>query len=290
MRPPPPLLPRRLRGGEGAGGRRRRERGAPDHGVPRRRRAGEPHQHRDRRGRRGAGQCGDGGLRRRRRGGGPGRPVRRRVRRVGGLEHPRGRPRRDRGSGDVELADPQLPGLPPRHHRPPARPSGLRPGVDVRRPLRLHAERRGHRARRRPAPGHPLRRDEGPHQRGAARRWGSATAPWGCPSLDALVGAGVFYGGPTSEAPALEGGDAVVVGGANSAGQAVLHLARYARRVTLAVRGTSLARQHVGVPREPGGGHAEHRGAPGHRGRRWRGRRPSRSPGAARHRVDGRSR
>ncbi len=62
----------------------------------------------------------------------------------------------------------------------------------------------------------------------------------GVPALEALTGAGVFYGGPTSEAPALEGADAVVVGGANSAGQAVLHLARYARRVTLVVRGSSL--------------------------------------------------
>ena len=50
----------------------------------------------------------------------------------------------------------------------------------------------------------------------------------------------MFYGASTSEAPALAGGDVFVVGGANSAGQAVLHLARYARRVTLVVRGSSL--------------------------------------------------
>ena len=62
----------------------------------------------------------------------------------------------------------------------------------------------------------------------------------GVPALEALTGAGVYYGGPTSEAPALEGRDALVVGGANSAGQAVLHLARYARRVTLVVRAGSL--------------------------------------------------
>lgn len=62
----------------------------------------------------------------------------------------------------------------------------------------------------------------------------------GVPSLEALTGAGVYYGGPTSEAPALVGRDAVVVGGANSAGQAVLHLARYARKVSLVVRGDSL--------------------------------------------------
>jgi thioredoxin reductase (NADPH) len=60
------------------------------------------------------------------------------------------------------------------------------------------------------------------------------------PSLEALRGAGVFYGGPVSEAPALKGKDAFIAGGGNSAGQAALHLARYARHVTLVVRGSSL--------------------------------------------------
>jgi thioredoxin reductase (NADPH) len=60
------------------------------------------------------------------------------------------------------------------------------------------------------------------------------------PALEALYGAGVFYGGPVSEAPALIGKEAYVVGGGNSAGQAVLHLARYARRVTLVVRAQAL--------------------------------------------------
>jgi thioredoxin reductase (NADPH) len=61
------------------------------------------------------------------------------------------------------------------------------------------------------------------------------------PALEALNGAGVFYGGPGSEAHALTAKEALVVGGANSAGQAALHLARYARRVTLVARGQSLA-------------------------------------------------
>ena len=60
------------------------------------------------------------------------------------------------------------------------------------------------------------------------------------PELDALTGAGVFYGGPVSEAPTYRGRDVYVVGGGNSAGQAALHLARYAHRVTLLVRGGSL--------------------------------------------------
>jgi thioredoxin reductase (NADPH) len=60
------------------------------------------------------------------------------------------------------------------------------------------------------------------------------------PALEALTGSGVFYGGPVSVAPALTGTAAYVVGGGNSAGQAVLHLARYARKVTLVVRSRSL--------------------------------------------------
>ena len=57
----------------------------------------------------------------------------------------------------------------------------------------------------------------------------------------AASGAGVFYGGPASEAPAMVDRDVFVVGGANSAGQAALHLADYARRVTIVVRADSLA-------------------------------------------------
>ncbi len=62
----------------------------------------------------------------------------------------------------------------------------------------------------------------------------------GVPALEALNGAGVFYGGPVWEAPAVSGKRAYVVGGGNSAGQAALHLARYARRVVLLVRARSL--------------------------------------------------
>ncbi len=58
--------------------------------------------------------------------------------------------------------------------------------------------------------------------------------------IEELTGAGVFFGGPTVEAPAVAGGEAYVVGGANSAGQAALHLAEYARRVTLVIRADSL--------------------------------------------------
>lgn len=62
----------------------------------------------------------------------------------------------------------------------------------------------------------------------------------GIPALDGLIGAGVFYGAPGVEAPAMAGQQVCVVGGANSAGQAALHLAKFASRVTLLVRGESL--------------------------------------------------
>jgi thioredoxin reductase (NADPH) len=61
------------------------------------------------------------------------------------------------------------------------------------------------------------------------------------PGIDELLGTGVFYGGAVTEAAALEGQRAFVVGGANSAGQAAVHLARFASHVTLLVRGPSLS-------------------------------------------------
>jgi thioredoxin reductase (NADPH) len=62
----------------------------------------------------------------------------------------------------------------------------------------------------------------------------------GVESLEALHGAGVFYGSAASEAPGMAGQHVYVLGGANSAGQAALHLARYAGSVTLVVRADSL--------------------------------------------------
>ncbi|MDI6101284.1 FAD-dependent oxidoreductase [Actinoplanes sp. NEAU-A12] len=55
-----------------------------------------------------------------------------------------------------------------------------------------------------------------------------------------LTGSGVFYGSAATEGPACAGTDVYIVGGANSAGQAALFFAKYARRVTLLVRGDSL--------------------------------------------------
>jgi thioredoxin reductase (NADPH) len=55
----------------------------------------------------------------------------------------------------------------------------------------------------------------------------------GVPALEALSGAGVFYGAAGSEARAMRGEDVYVVGAGNSAGQAAVHLAAYAGSVTI---------------------------------------------------------
>ena len=64
----------------------------------------------------------------------------------------------------------------------------------------------------------------------------------GIPALEALSGAGVFYGASVAEARGVAGLPVYVIGGGNSAGQAALHLADSAERVTMLVRGDSLAR------------------------------------------------
>ncbi len=61
------------------------------------------------------------------------------------------------------------------------------------------------------------------------------------PGIDELLGAGVYYGAGPSEALGCAGSHVVVVGGGNSAGQAVVRFSRYAVRVTLLVRGPDLA-------------------------------------------------
>jgi thioredoxin reductase (NADPH) len=61
------------------------------------------------------------------------------------------------------------------------------------------------------------------------------------PGIDELLGAGVYYGAGPSEALACTQSQVVVVGGGNSAGQAVVRFSRYAARVTLLVRGPDLA-------------------------------------------------
>ena len=60
--------------------------------------------------------------------------------------------------------------------------------------------------------------------------------------LAELTGRGVYYGATASDAPQCQGDDVYIVGAANSAGQATLSLARFAKRVRLLVRGPALER------------------------------------------------
>jgi thioredoxin reductase (NADPH) len=61
------------------------------------------------------------------------------------------------------------------------------------------------------------------------------------PGVDRLQGAGVYYGGGATEALSCKGEIVYIVGGANSAGQAAMNFAKYAERVFILVRGSSLA-------------------------------------------------
>ena len=95
----------------------------------------------------------------------------------------------------------------------------------------------------------------------------------GLASLEQLNGKGVHYGTSVTAAQALSGLQVAVVGAGNSAGQAVLHLARYCASVHLLVRGPDLGRSMSAYlvhadRRSPGD-----QGPPQHRGGGWRRRR-----------------
>ena len=61
------------------------------------------------------------------------------------------------------------------------------------------------------------------------------------PGAERLLARGVFYGAAVSEAPTMAGREVFVIGGGNSAGQAAVHLSKFAAHVTILVRGTTLA-------------------------------------------------
>jgi len=69
---------------------------------------------------------------------------------------------------------------------------------------------------------------------------GVAYRPLVATGVAELTGSGVYYGSAATEGPSCSGADVYIVGGANSAGQAALFFARYARTVTLLVRSDSL--------------------------------------------------
>jgi thioredoxin reductase (NADPH) len=91
-------------------------------------------------------------------------------------------------------------------------------------------------------PHHTLRMSDGDEVRARAVvvATGVAYRRLGVPSVEGLVGRGVFYGPALSETEAMVSQPVFVVGGGNSAGQAAVHLARYASTVTMIVRGHSL--------------------------------------------------
>jgi thioredoxin reductase (NADPH) len=62
------------------------------------------------------------------------------------------------------------------------------------------------------------------------------------PGIEQFTGAGVYYGAAQTEAAACHDEAVYIVGGANSAGQAAMYFAKYARQVTIVVRGESLAK------------------------------------------------
>jgi thioredoxin reductase (NADPH) len=61
------------------------------------------------------------------------------------------------------------------------------------------------------------------------------------PGVDELLGVGVYYGAALTEAATCRGRDVVIVGAANSAGQAAMFFSLHARKVTMLVRGSDVS-------------------------------------------------
>ena len=141
------------------------------------------------------------------------------------------------GQAGPELADRELPRLPRRGLRRAAHRAGPAAGGQVRRRGAHHARRRRPRGQRLGAHG-PLRRRRRRSPR-TPSSWppASPTGSWPRPGCDELTGRGVYYGSALTEAAACAGQDVYIVGGANSAGQAAVYLARHAKSVTILVRG-----------------------------------------------------
>src|SRR6266540_2498560 len=153
----------------------------------------------------------------------PGRAVGGHLRRLRGAAYADAGARGAGRAGRQQLADPQLPRLPVRGQRPQPRPTSRRAGDPVWRGAGLRPRGRAAPGRDRPR-GHPGRRRPGGRQDGAGRHR-RRVPPAGGAGRGGAAGSRVF-----------------VVGAGNSAGQAAIHLAKYAEQVTLLVRGEALGR------------------------------------------------
>ena len=107
----------------------------------------------------------------------------------------------------------------------------------------------------------------------------------GIPGLEDLQGRGVFYGAAASEAPAMRGRRVFVAGGGNSAGQAALHLAKWAETGDRPGARAVAGGQHVRLPHPRDRLGAERGRLLPRAGRRRHRHRPPRIAGAAGHRL-----
>ena len=137
-------------------------------------------------------------------------------------------------------------------------PNGLS-GSDLARRATTQARRLGAELlvglRRRLAAGRGRRADRRADRRRAAERPTACSSPPGvsyrmmpAPGFADFTGAGVYYGAALTEARSCAEQHVVVIGGANSAGQAAVYFAGYASRVTMLVRGDSLEQVDVALP------------------------------------------
>ena len=115
---------------------------------------------------------------------------------------------------------------------------------------------------------------------------GASYRALGVETVDRLRHQGVFYTPAVSEAPAMTDKQVFIVGGGNSAGQAAVHVAKYAVAGHDPGAGPDAGSQHVGLPDQGHRGSAEHRRPLRDRGRRCQWRRP---PDASRPARRGRS-
>ena len=197
------------------------------------------------------------------------------------------------GQAGPELADRELPRLPRGAVGRRPDPPRDRPGAPLRRRAAVGDATR---CASRPAARRGRSCSTGPTRSPPTPWWwrrACSTGGSASPAPSRSTGRGIYYGGSRTEALACEGEQVLVVGGANSAGQAALYFAQHAAAVTLVHRGADLRDSHVPVPGRPdraGVQHprpAAHRGGGGPRRGRARGRDPPRlrqRRGAARRR------